>query len=440
MSRRATILLFLAGGLMPVHARAATDADAAAGPLQLVSWEQGSGTTVALVEDHRVDLVHLRVSFPSGTLSPWGRARHAEEAFAIQLHDPAGRLRARADRLGVTVALGVREWSSVLTLDCHRDDLDAALALVKDVLANRDFDRAELKRRGAQRRLAFSGAMKEPSFVLWREASVALFPGGDPRRTPYEKPPKIESDAKKLAEARDRLVRLPGRVVGWGGAIGRAEADERTRGLLPEADAAAPPDLEPRFAAEIAAAVRGPERSAKLRRLTQVYFADVRTAPSITSNDYPAFLVADHVLGGHFYSRLYEALRHESGDTYGAATRGRADVAPSAYGLWTFTRTANADATARKLRATLARFFEQGITEDERAVAAGFLVGRQAFDRQSPADLLEAFAFEHRRGLPRGFRDAAASRAAALPLGDVNAFIRRFYDPAAFTLVKVVPR
>jgi predicted Zn-dependent peptidase len=151
-------------------------------------------------------------------------------------------------------------------------------------------------------------------------------------------------------------------------------------------------------------------------------------------------MIADHVLGGHFYSRLYEALRHHEGDTYGTGTRDTgSDLAPGAYAAWTFTKTANAAHTEQKLREVLKELFERGISEGERAGAAGYLLGRRAFERQAPGQVLGEFLWEHWRGLPRGFRDQLAERAVAVPLGEVNALIRWFYDPARFTMVKLAP-
>jgi predicted Zn-dependent peptidase len=83
----------------------------------------------------------------------------------------------------------------------------------------------------------------------------------------------------------------------------------------------------------------------------------------------------------------------------------------------------------------LARFHAEGITEQERALAAGNVVGRRAFSRQSPDRILSTAMMERRYGLPYGFFDRQAERAASLSLDEVNAFIRRFHDPRLFTML-----
>src|SRR6185503_420515 len=115
------------------------------------------------------------------------------------------------------------------------------------------------------------------------------------------------------------------------------------------------------------------------------------------------------------------------------------DVVTGPYGMGTFTRTANVAVTETKLREVLRVFHEKGITEEERADAAGYLRGQRAFGRQSPAQVLSRFLTERRLGLPEGFFDRLAERAASLPLDDIDAFIARFYAPERFSMVKVAP-
>ena len=113
------------------------------------------------------------------------------------------------------------------------------------------------------------------------------------------------------------------------------------------------------------------------------------------------------------------------------------EPAVGAYAAWTYSRNENAAATEAKLREVLRTFHAGGITEEERADAAGYLRGRRAFTVQSPGQVLDRVLWDLSRGLEAGDRDALSERAATLPLDEVNAFIRRFYDPPRFTLVRV---
>jgi zinc protease len=233
-------------------------------------------------------------------------------------------------------------------------------------------------------------------------------------------------------------VRLPGRVIGLAGDLTRAEAEAAAADLLPPVTPLLPgerldPDVRPLSAGG------GSEVVERLPRLTQVTLSLVRDSPGITDPDYPAFLIADHVLGGHFYSRLSVALRHRSGQTYGAGTRWRREAIPMVYALSTFTRTVNAGVAEDTMRDVLARFHEAGIDEEERVAAAGYLLGRLPFARQSPGGILDRALAERRLGLPAGTFDGVVERAGQTSREEVDAFIRRFFVPQRFAVVRVGP-
>lgn len=412
-------------------------ADAGSATASVQEWRVDGGTTGMLVENHRAPVVTVRVAFPAGTWGAWGKAHHLEEAFELQMHDPPGALRRRADELAVQLWLSAGSTSSSVWMSCLKQDLPAALALLKDVLANRDYDRDELKRRQQTRSLGWSASQKEPQFVIGRAAMRLLVKDGDPRGRMFEEPAAVEHDPAKLSATRDAAIRFPGRIVGFAGDMSLEEAHRAAEGLLPAVAGELPPDAAPAYGPLTPAAARPRDRVVTLPRLTQVYFAYGRDSLAWRDADYAASMIANHVLGGHFNSRLMTALRHEGGETYGAGVRSMGGREPSAYGMATYTRTDNAAKTEQKLRNVLAVFHHKGITEEERADAASYLVGRRAFQRQAPSQILETRLGERMDGLPDGFFDALAEEAAALPLADVNAFIARFYDPAQFTMLKL---
>ncbi len=409
-------------------------------PPSVESWELEPGTTAVLVEDHRAPLVRLRLVFPAGNWSPWFRQSHAQEAFKIQMHDPEGELRKRADRLSAGIWLSVGSRTSVLYAWCLEQDLPEVLQLVQDVLANRDFDRHELKRRKRFRRIDWETRLKSPWFRGRQEAARLLFDRDDPRRRGWEKPEPGETNAAALAAARDGLIRLPGRVVAFAGAITRSEVERVAAGLLPPVVEQPPADLEPRFLPVTPYEAREKDVTVRLPRLTQVYFGFGRESLPETDPAYPAFMIASHVLGGHFYSRLYVALRHEGGETYGAFSRNFGGVVVGPYALGTFTRTDNADATEEKLLEVLRVFHEEGITEEERSDTVGWLLGQRPFRRQSPDQVLGRWLRDRNLGLPPGFSDELIERASQLDVEEINRFIASYFDPARFSMIRVATK
>lgn len=409
----------------------------AAGPSDPQRWTRDDGTTLVLVEDHRVPLIELRLSFPVGHFSPWFVAHHGPEAFELQLYDSAGALRARADALAAEFSFRVDDYSSDLVVTCLREDLPSVLALVKDVLHNKDYDPAELKRAAQGRDVAWKSSEKDFEFVIEQAGRRLLYPEGDPRRNKTEQPEKLLQDAATLAATRDDILALPGRLVGVAGDTSGTDLPALADALGLPPITAAPADLAPVFQPVLAN--RPPAQAVHLPKLTQVYFAYLRDDISWSDPDYAAALVANHVLGGHFFSRLYVALRHEGGETYGARVTRDPGPAPGPLALATFTRAENRSPTEEKLRAVLATFHTGGITETELFEAQRALEGARRLRREAPGQILETFAWEHARGLPAGFKDEQIRQASALTLEQVNRFITRTYDPAAFTMLTLEP-
>ncbi len=407
---------------------------------KVLTWTVDAGTQGALVEDHRAPLVAVTIEFPVGTWSPWARAHDAADAFTFQDDDPQRALRKRADALAATIDLGMGRRAATLSIRCLKSDLDATIALAKDVLANTRYDEHELKRAHRERKILWRGNETDVGFRTDQAAARLFFTPDDPRRIPFEKPDPVEADVAKLVATRDLMIRLPGRIIGFAGDLTLDEAKRAAEGLLPAAEAAVPDGIAPRLLALTPAGSRPRESDIAMRKLTQVYLEYDRDSLPFDDPRRPAFLVADHVLGGHFHSRLYVALRHDAGDTYGAGTSEAGDVAPNVYAASTFTRADNAGPIEAKLRGVMDVFHELGITEDERAGAISYLRGNRVFDRQSAGQILRRFLMERRLSLPAGFFDEQIERASTLSLEEINAFIRGFYDPSQFSMIRAVPK
>lgn len=398
-------------------------------------WAQDDATQVVLVEDHRAPLVELRVQVPAGTWTPWLVENHGEEAWTLQHYDPDGALRARADALAIDLSVSTRQQRSLLSVSCLKRDLPDAIALVGDIFANDAYDAAELKRLQKGQDIGWEGSLKDPAFRTRKAAADLLFEEGDPRREDFTEPQKIETDSDVLAATRDAMLRLPGRVIGFGGDLTRDEAASLAASLLPEA-VELPVELTPTFKP---LAQRPMVFVEPMPNLTQVYFSYLREGPTWDDDDYVAWMLADHTLGGHFYSRLYVALRHDGGETYGAYTSGGGAAEPEVYSLSTFTRTDNKVTTEEKLRKTLQTFFDDGITQDELDEAVGYMAGQRLRSLQSPGQVLDEALWALGNDRPLDWEEQLIARARELTVDDVNATIKAFYDPEKFTMLTVEP-
>lgn len=403
----------------------------------LASVDAGAGTTGVLVEDHRVPLVEIRLQFPVGTASTWAMEHDAQEAFETAMADPDRALRHRADRLAAGIALSMDRWSAQIQASCHKRDVPAVLQLLRDILENQRLDRGELKRR--RREAAFARQLQEQNAdtALAKRAAELLFDPNDARRRAWD-PPRGSLDPSRLVRVRREIVRLPGRIAGFAGDVTAAEAKEWAVLVLPPAATTSPAGLAPHF---LNTATALPARTdVRIPKLTQVFFWFGRESLPIDDPSYPMLLLASEVLGGHFYSRVSVALRHQSGDTYGASAQLPRSKETGVFAITTFTRADNAADVERKLRAVLLQFHDNGITAEELAESQGSISGERAFGRQAPGQLLGDALWEQARGLPRGIRDDLATRVSQLTLEQVNRFVTEWFDPARFGLLIATAR
>lgn len=402
------------------------------------TWQVDEHTTGLLVEDHRAPTVSLNLEFPSGTWSAWGQENDLSTALSISMYDRDGELRRRSDALAAGIGLWVGTRYGSVGVSCLKDDLSDVIRLVQDVLANDQFDPKEARRWKQQATLSWKSSETSVQFQSRRLAARSLFHEGDPRRRSYDEPRQVETDVENLREIRDRLIRLPGRVIGLAGDLTSEEAENIARGLLPQATSDAGIEMELALL-PIRQREERQDATAHVRRLTQVYFGLGRESLTYDDPDYSAFILANHVLGGHFHSRLSVALRHEGGETYGASVRSEGGVTPGPLVMGSFTKTDNAAHAEGKMREVLRVFHEGGITQEERAETVSHFLGEAPFGRQTASQVLWRRLSERRDGLPDGFFDELPDRMAALSLEEVNAFIRKYYDPAQFVMGRVAP-
>ncbi|MEZ4239491.1 MAG: insulinase family protein [Myxococcota bacterium] len=204
-------------------------------------WAAGDGTEAVLVEDHRVPLVTIQLRIPVGTWSDAFRTLGAEDAWNNLPFDPDGALRARTDALGADLSV----WASPLTCTAQvsvlAEDAEAGVDLLRDVLANRDLDRAELRRDARTARLDHDTSEREPRFLLRRLVDDLRWAPTDPRALDTRPPQRLPR--RGLDAALDRVLAQPGRQIAFAGDLDRARAEALAGRLAlpPVGEALAPP-------------------------------------------------------------------------------------------------------------------------------------------------------------------------------------------------------
>jgi len=408
------------------------DADA---PSAVQLFEIDAHTTGVYIPDHRAPLVDVWVQVPVGQWDEGLIDAGILEAWVDQTNDPEATLRTRADARAMRLAAGNKTGRSILYLGCLAEDLSEAKALLGDIFTNRTYDEAQFKREAKSNEQGWELDQKDPTTVRDRAVFELAFSETDPRqleRTPYDLPVR---DSEALADLRDRMLKTPGRYVAFAGDLTLDQAQEFATGLLPAADPSlvwTETPLEPLL-----------ERPARhvvpLANTNQAYLDYFQMGPTNRDPHYPAWLLAQHVLGGHFYSRISVALRHEGGDTYSASSYANVDNSPRPAGIVTFTRADNLEATEQKVKDTLATFHAEGITAEELDEAVRYFRGKALMRTQTPEQLLTSTMYNLGNDKPIDWHVQDPAPMEQLTLDEVNAVIREHFDPADFTMVVVVP-
>lgn len=406
----------------------------------LTRFRLADGTQVFLVRDTRTPLIWMDVVLSAGSSSPWMQSHHGKEAFDTQDRDQDGALAAESDRLLVPLVTYTTPWSSRISLRFLKGDRDGALALLRSTMTNQLFDRSALRRGKWSRGSIYASWQKEPRFVVQQALARLFFQSGDARRIPYEEPLPLSDDRAELLRTRDQILRVPGRLITFVGDLTQEEAKRIAAGLLPPPLVPPGADVEPLVPSFFPENLRPADVQRTLPKLTQVFFRYGRVSLACTDPDYAKLMLADTVLwSGNLGSRLAVALREEQGDSYSPGTVRPCDRLPEIYALYASTRAANAARMEQKLRATLRTLHQHGITESELSEARAHLLNQRERSSRDPFARMDGALWEWERGLRPGSRSGLYESLSKASLAEVNAFIRRFYDPAQFALARVGP-
>jgi zinc protease len=153
------------------------------------------------------------------------------------------------------------------------------------------------------------------------------------------------------------------------------------------------------------------------------------------SDDYYPSMLANYIVGGGANSRLFATVRNELGLTYGV---GSGFSAAKLAGPWTVSLTVNPNAIDKAIKAThdvLAEWREKGVTAEELADAKTSIAGLFQVGLATNGGLAGVLTTYETLGLGAEFVTEHPKRIAAVKLDDVNAAIRKHFDPDVFFTV-----
>jgi len=406
-------------------------------------FQLANGLKVAFVPKRsRGETVELTLNLHYGTLDSL-RGKRTEANLigeALQLgtkQHTRAQIADRFDKLKSRLATSSSATGGTnATLSSRRPQLAEALALMAEVLREPSFPPAEVEQLVRQQIAGAEEAAQQPQAVAIQDlqrALAATYPADDPRYfasfPDYIASLKTVTPEKLLALHREQLGAAQGELV-LVGDFDPAEVRPLIERLFgdwraPQAYARVPEPLP---------AVQGLKLNATLKdKANAMVLGNLLLPMDDDHADYAALRIAAHVLGASgFDSRLLTRLRQKEGASYGAgASLSASSFDPYAtLGVYAIFAPENRNRVEAALNDELARFVKDGITPAELDTAKRAMKAQSDTWRSEDGAVAGAIAGHLERGRQFKWNADLDARGQALTLGQVNAAIKRWIDPA----------
>ena len=361
-----------------------------------------NGLTVLLLEKHGVPMINLfaivktgsaadpaaedgLASITAGLLRKGTTARTAQQ-FAADLDYIGGDFEAQAGA----------DFSSV-SAEFLTKDLARGLELFSDALLHPTFPQAEVEKLLAQSIDGVRGAKDDPQQVLGLYYYGYLYgahPYGRPSAGDEVSLQRIKRDAiAKFYETNyapgNTLLAMAGE---FNGAEMRRNLEDVFGGWRARTVAASP------------IAATAPVKGKRLLLVdkddaTQTYFAFGNVGITRNDPDRVAIRVVNTIFGGRFTSELNEALRVESGYTYGASSFFDSRKVPGPFGVFSFTKNETTAPAIDLALQVLQKFHKQGVTDEQLKSAKSYIKGQFPPNIETSRQLAQIIATDEFYGL-----------------------------------------
>ncbi len=406
-----------------------------------VRFQLENGMRVVLVEDHRVPLVTVSLAFVGAGRIPGKGSAGVADAFAALLTAGTARLNARtiveeADAFGGTLAGSATDDDIFLSGFSLSEKAERLFSLLDHCAFESTFPEAEvrLRRENMLEELSINRSQTDylGGVAFWR----ALF-GDHPYGTAVTEETIAKIDRKGLGFLHVRAS-VPSNmilyVVGdidrkWLEVLLQQTLSKRTgRGAL-----TVPPYPELKVDSKARRRVLLLDRPGSAQAALRIG----HRAPRETHPDYPAFEVANMVLGGSFAARLTTDLREKRGYTYGIYSSLPSWRSSAAFDIGSKVRTEVAGKSIKVVLKHLKKMRRRGISDAEIRQAKNLLIAGFVSEFETQSGTLEAVSHADLRGLPENYLDLYVHRIQKVTRKHARAAARAHIHPDKAALVVV---
>ncbi|MFA9461397.1 M16 family metallopeptidase [Thiohalorhabdus sp. Cl-TMA] len=408
-------------------------------PIQ--TWRMDNGARVLFVKRTSLPMVSVRVSFDAGS------ARDPEGLFGLSaltarmLDEGAGDLSPDAfarkvDSLGLEYgASNGHDTLSLQVTSLTRQGTERkALDLMAKALMKPAFSKQALARERQRQIIGIRRGREDPQTVAVKAFFREVY-GDHPYAHPTEGVPKQirKIDRADLQEFAERHFVGSNATIAVVGNLDRGEAEK----LLADTLGRLPKGTKPEPLPEVPE-MKGPRQVFLERDVAQAHVLMGQPATRRDDEDYFPLLVGNYSLGGGgFASRLVGAVREEHGLSYSVFSTfsGMQRLGPFVAGLQTANE--NLGKAMGLLEEEVAKFVENGPTEEEVTAAQRYLTGSFPLKISSNQDIVDQLATMGFYTLGADYLERYIPRVRSAEAGGIQEAMQQRLDPARMVTVVV---
>jgi zinc protease len=361
-----------------------------------------NGMTVLLMEKRGVPMVSFAAIVKSGaTADPAGQEGLASVTAGLLRKGTAKRSAQKfaedLDFIGASFGADAGADFTSISAECLTKDLDRGLDLLSDAMLHPAFPQAEVDKLLSQSVDGIKAAKDDAQSVVLNYYYGYLF-----GKHPYARP-EGGDDLSLTRIKRDAIVKFyeanytPGNtILVVAGDFNAARLKARLAEVFEVWTAKGPPPTS--------LPAPQPVKGKRLLLIdkpdsTQTFFAIGNVGTSATEPDRVAIRVVNTIFGGRFTSRLNEALRVESGLTYGAQSFFDSRKQPGAFAVFSYTKNDSTVQTIDLALQVLDKLHKDGVTAVELASAKAYIKGQFPPTIETSAQLARRIASNEFYGL-----------------------------------------
>ena len=411
-----------------------------AGAVDIESWETPQGMRVLFAPATGLPLLDVRLTFDAGAArdgNRFGLARLTNESLSHGTERMnADRLAERFESVGAEFSTSAARDMGIVSLRTltEPDWLAESIATLTELLAAPAFPERDLERTRRQLLQALQRERQEPGSVASRRFYQLMY-----RDHPYANPTLGDEETIPTL-TRDEVLDFYGRyytagnaVLALTGAISRQEAETLAMQIaeaLPQGGRAPALPPVPELEAPITERIPFPSEQAHI----------FMGAPALRRDDpdYYPLSVANHALGGGgFTSRLFGEVRTRRGLAYSVYSSVQPMAAEGPFLIGMQTATDQVPEALEVLREELARWYREGLTEEELEASRANITGGFPLRLASNRDIVQNLGMMGFYDLPMDFLERHNDRIEAVSAESAHEALRRRVQPEAMVTVVV---